>query len=459
MTDRVDNCEELSDQVVRRGDPVGEKSWREKGRLLPWIFFCLVVFFVGVGQVSLNRNGASLEQPVFRLFLPAISGLSFSIGGKLENLVLFLLILWGLSMIRDRSLRLSGNSLLFPLLVFLSLATLSYFFSPFRAVSWSDGLRELLLGGGFFLAATAILSSERRQRIALAVLYIAVGISALAGFYLFSQQVYFPDTPRRIWLSFMHPNTTGSVLLLLIPLGIALTVGKIPRMARVIFGTVTVFCGLAMVLTFSRTAWLGLLIGLGVLVMHWRLRFYLLGALLLLGGLLVLGVNFGPQNYLRNRVRSISTFARDPNIEKRLIYWQGVLGMIETRPLLGYGPGYRVFRQAYERDFKEVQTGEEPVHAHNMYLALGAGIGIPGLLAFLWLLVNSLGTLRIGLSRSADCFRCFYSRGLTAGLTGFLVGGLADNPLFSFRVMLIFWLLLAIVAAGERRQSGIYSGL
>lgn len=459
MTARVDNSGEPPDKVVRRGESAGEKAWRGKYRSLLWFFFCLVIFFIGVGQVSLNRDGASLEQPVFRLFLSALSGVSFSIGGKLENLVLPLLVLWGLSTIRDRGLRLPRNSFLPPLLVFLALATLSYFLSPFRAVSWSDGLRELLLGGGFFLAATAILSSERRQRIALTVLYIAVGISALAGFYLFSQQVYFPDTPRRIWLSFMHPNTTGSVLLLLIPLGIALTVGRIPRMARIIFGLATVLLGLAMVLTFSRTAWLGLLVGLGVLVMHWRLRFYLLGALLLLGGVLVLGVNFGPQNYLQNRVQSISTFARDPNIEKRLIYWQGVIGMIETRPLLGYGPGYRVFMQAYERDFKEVQTGEEPVHAHNMYLALGAGLGIPGLLAFLWLLMNSLGALRTGLSRSTDCFRCFYSRGMTAGLAGFLVGGLADNPLFSFRVMLVFWLLLAIVAAGERRRSGGFSGL
>lgn len=454
VTALADSSEKRFGKPDNRGEKT-RRSLRGKYRALLWILLLVVIFLVGVGQISLNRDGGSLEQPVFRFSLPALSGLSFSVGGKLENLVLPLLVLWALGAVWDRGLRPRKSRFYPPLLVFLIFAVLAYLFSPFRAVSWSDGLRELLLGGGFFVAAGVILSSERRRRAALAVLYLSVGVSALAGLYLFSRRVYFPDTPQRIWLSFMHPNTTGSVLLLLIPLGIALAVGDIPRRLRVISGLVTVFLGLAMVLTFSRTAWLGLLVALGVLVMHWRHRFYLLGALALLAALLVLGVNVGPQSYLKSRVKSISAFARDPNIEKRLIYWRGVGRMIQARPLLGYGPGYRVFREAYKRDFKEVQTDEEPVHAHNMYLALGAGIGLPGLLAFLWLLAVSFGAIRSGAARGLGAFRRFYGRGLTAGLAGFLVGGLADNPVFSFRVMLVFWLLLALAASGETQLLGL----
>ncbi len=430
-------------------------------RLLLRVFLLVVIFFAGVGQVSLNRPGGSrvsLEQPVFRLTAFPQSGLKFSVGGKLENLVLPLLILWTLGAVRDRSLRPRRTPLTPPLVCFLLLSVLAYLFSPLREVSWRDGLREILLGGGFYFAAAAILSSERHRRAALAVLFLSVGITALGGLHLFSRGIYFPDTPQRIWLSFMHPNTTGSVLLLLIPIGIALAAGRVSPRLRIFSGAVTAVLAAAMVLTFSRTAWIALLAALGVLVMHWRHRFYLLGGLALFGALLVLGVNFGPQSYLQNRVRSLYSFARDPNIEKRLIYWRGVGGMIRDRPILGYGPGYRVFQEAYEGRFKEVETDEDPVHAHNLYLSLASGVGIPGLLAFLWLLGVSFPVLRSLSRRGAGSLDRFYSRGLTAGLAGFLIGGLADNPFFSFRVMLIFWLLLAMAAAGEDRFLGLVKG-
>lgn len=460
----------MNDATVTAREPrtkAGERGGRVppgiKGRyrLLLRVFLLLLIFFVGVGQVSLNRDGGSqvsLEQPVFRWRAFPRTGLAFSVGGKLENLVLPFLILWAAGAIMDRELRPKRTPLTLPLLSFLCLAILAYLFSPFREESWRDGLRELLLGGGFFFAAAAILASERQRKAALAVLFLSAGITALGGLHLFSRGIYFPDTPQRIWLSFMHPNTTGSVMLLLIPIGIALATGGISRGLRILCGSVTVILVAAMVLTFSRTAWIGLLVALGVLVMHWRHRLYLLGGLALLGTLLVLGVNFGPQSYLQNRVKSLYTFARDPNIEKRLIYWQGVVRMIRDRPVLGYGPGYRVFREAYEGRFKEVETDEDPVHAHNLYLSLGSGVGIPGLVIFFWLLGEAFPLLRLLSTRSAIPLDRFYGRGLTAGLAGFLVGGMADNPFFSFRVMLIFWLLLALAVAGGCRLLGLVKG-
>ncbi|MDP8235402.1 MAG: O-antigen ligase family protein [Candidatus Erginobacter occultus] len=448
---RIDSPERMPDGRDRPEEGSRSRDWRGKYRALLGIFLLLVIIFVGVGQVSLNRNDISLEQPLFRFSLPSLPGISFSVGGKLENLVLPLLVLWILGVAWDRSLRPRKTPFFPPLLIFLGFAVLAYIFSPFRSASWSNGLRELLLGGGFFLAAGAILSSPTRQRTALSVLYISVGVSALAGLYLFSCRIYFPDTPQRIWLSFMHPNTTGSVLLLLIPLGISLAIGKNHIRLRILTGVVTVFLSLAMVLTFSRTAWLGLLLALGVLVMHCRLRFYLLGGFALMAAILVLGINFGPQSYLQNRVKSISAFTSDPNILKRLVYWSSASRMIQNRPLLGYGPGARVFQAAYEKDFNLVETGEAPVHAHSMYLALGIGVGIPGLLAFFWLIAVSFNMLRSAAARGSSAFRRFYGRGLTAGLAGFLIGGLADNPFFSFRVMLVFWLLLAVATAGKTR--------
>lgn len=425
-------------------------SFSEKFRFGLLILLLIVIFFVGVGQVSLNKeygSTASLEQPVFRLSISSLGWLQFSVGGKIRNVIYPLLILWAAGCIWDRSLRPKRTALTIPLLVFLAVVLLSYIFSPLRELSWKGGTRELLLGGGFFFAATALMPSGRNQRAALSLLFVAVGLSALAGLYLFSRRVYFPDTLHRIWLSFMHPNTTGSALLLLIPLGVAMVTGKTARWFRIICGLITLIMTVAMVLTFSRTAWISLLIAMAVLALYWRGRFYFIVALVLLAGLLVLGVNIGPQSYIKKRIESFADFKNDPNIGKRLIYWNGVSRMIARRPLLGYGPGYRVFMEEYETRFKEVETGEEPVHAHNIYLSLGAAAGLAGLGAFLWLMAASFYGLRSGRRGRDDPFGRSFSRGMTAGLTGFLIGGFADNPLFSFRLMLVFWFLLALIDA------------
>ena len=425
-------------------------SFNKKYRFGLLILLLMVIFFVGVGQVSMNReegSTGSLEQPAFRFFIASLGWLQFSVGGKIRNLIYPLLILWAIGCIRDRSLRPKRTALTIPLLVFLAIVVLSFIFSPLRELSWKEGTRELLLGGGFFFAAATLLPSDRHQRAALSTLFVAVGLSALAGIYLFSHRVYFPDTPHRIWLSFMHPNTTGSVLLLLIPLGVAMVTGKIPLWFRVICGLVTLIMTVAMILTFSRTAWLSLLIAMVILAFHWRGRFYFMVALILLAVLLILGVNIGPQSYVKERIKSFAAFKTDPNIRKRLIYWNGVSRMIARRPLLGYGPGYRVFMEEYETRFKEVETDENPVHAHNIYLSLGAATGLAGLGVFLWLMAASFYGLQSRKPESDDPFGRSFSRGMTAGLTGFLIGGLADNPFFSARLMLIFWFLLALIAA------------
>ncbi|MFH1037617.1 MAG: O-antigen ligase family protein [PVC group bacterium] len=429
-------------------------NFRGKYRLVLWGLLLIVIFFIGVGQVSLNKadgTADSLEQPVFRRSFPSLNWLRFSVGGKIRNLIYPLLVLWAAGCIWDRTLRPPRTALTLPLLVFLSVAVMAYVFSPLRELSWAEGLRELLLGGGFCLAASVSLSSGRNRRAALVVLVIGAGLSALAGLYLFSRGVYFPETPRRIWLSFMHPNSSGSALLLLIPPAVSLATARVPARLRAASGLAALLLSAAMILTFSRTAWISLLIALAVLALYRRGRFYYLAALVLLASLLILGVNVGPQSYFKERLKSFTAFTTDPNIEKRLIYWDGVRRMIALRPVLGYGPGYRVFMASYEKDFQTVETDEQPIHAHNMYLSLGAAAGLAGASAFLWLLAAAFYLLLSGERTREDPFEQAVQRGMTAGLAGFLIGGLADNPFFSFRVMLIFWLFLALIVG--RRAS------
>ena len=58
--------------------------------------------------------------------------------------------------------------------------------------------------------------------------------------------------------------------------------------------------------------------------------------------------------------------------------------MIAAYWLTGIGPGTAAFNQVYPRF---MIAGTPAIHSHNLYLQLALELGVPGLLAFLWLLL------------------------------------------------------------------------
>src|SRR5438477_7439531 len=84
----------------------------------------------------------------------------------------------------------------------------------------------------------------------------------------------------------------------------------------------------------------------------------------------------------------------------RVEIWSRALQVIHDFPLTGIGMG--AFRTAVPALYPYVISDPEKVHhAHNLYLQIGADLGLPGLAAFgaliIFLLINStrlLGTLK-----------------------------------------------------------------
>jgi len=110
--------------------------------------------------------------------------------------------------------------------------------------------------------------------------------------------------------------------------------------------------------------------------------------------------------------------------------WQVALNMMSQNPWVGVGTG------AYQQKVGPYY-GEMPKYAKNLmepdalsfYMVWGAGVGVPFLLLFGWML------LRAGRSAALACFseRSSFDRGLAAGVLGslaaFLVGGVFTDPL------------------------------
>lgn len=421
-------------------------------RILLLIAVLAAVFFAVVGQVSLNHSFSRLSPPLFHWNWPGGEWLRFSLGGKIASLLYPALIIWLIGMIRNRELRPARSALGPPVLIFLGIAALAWFFSPYRELSWKTGGKDLITQVGWFFLIAAFCRREKYRKILLLTVFGALSLTVLSGISLYCREIYFPQTPLRIWLSFGHPNSSGAVLVLFLPLAFALVLSAAPRRLRAAAGAVTLLLGWGIYLSFSRTAWVSLLAGLAILTFSRKGKFIFPGLLVILILLLVWGLNMGPQSYWKERVKSFTTWRSDPNTSKRLIYSEAALRMIKARPLIGYGPGYGIFQRLYREKYKQTETGEIATAPHNYYLSLALATGLLGLAAFTWLILRVFFLARGGKRSSPDWFASAFRRGLIAGLAGFLIGSLADDPLLNERISLLFWTLLGILVSFQVKE-------
>ena len=190
---------------------------------------------------------------------------------------------------------------------------------------------------------------------------------------------------------FALANSFGGLLAPLLLLGIALWTAArsrgwpVSRLA--IFGITLLAIAYCLLLTKSRTAWVGLAAGALVLVgndlggwLRQRPRQAALAGgipLLLVAAVLATG----------GLDREVLTEA-PKSLVYRLEYWQGTLGVIRDRPLAGTGPGN--FRQHYLAHKLE-HSSEEIADPHNFVLeatATGGLLGLGGLAASAVLLLR-----------------------------------------------------------------------
>ncbi len=190
---------------------------------------------------------------------------------------------------------------------------------------------------------------------------------------------------------------------------------------------------LAILLTYSRSGFLALLLGGMVLLWEFGVkgrRFYLLALSALL---VIMMFAFAPQNYA---IRLESIFlghipgAIDRgSAEARTELLETSLSLMKQHPFLGVGPGnFPTF------------TGVWRV-AHNTYAQMGAEVGIPALLLFVLVLGAGLNNLFVAqksaLYKSSLEFRIFVG-GLVASMAAYMLGAFfADTAYNLFPYFLV----------------------
>ena len=189
----------------------------------------------------------------------------------------------------------------------------------------------------------------------------------------------------------------------------------------------------ALVVSQTRSAWVGAFVGLAVLVVLQAPRL-----LWLLGAVTAAVVLLRPAS-VTSRLTILDESSRD-----RYYMWQAGVDMVLDKPVFGQGPG--MILAVYPRyRWPEAPNPRQP-HLHNNPLQVAAERGLPGLAFFLWWAIAAfgaaLGEARRGATGGPDVV--WAAGGTLGALAAVFVAGLFEYNLGDSEVLMLFLLLTAV---------------
>lgn len=327
----------------------------------------------------------------------------------------------------------------------IDLAVAAYVAVEFLTAFTSDHTGDALKNSKRLLLITivyavAVSFKDRASlRRALGALGISVALLSIAEIV-----IHFSTGTERLYV-FQHYMTTGGlkmiVTLLLLPFILS---PDTPRRDRIAAAVAFVPVLTALMLTNTRSAWLGLLFGILLMsVLRYRKLFAIAVAAV------ILFFQFAPQKQVE-RAASIVDMNHPSNVA-RFTMWSTGLRMWQDKPLLGFGD-----IDLYDSYlFYRTPTGDEPAgHLHNNYVHLLVTTGLIGLSVVLFLFYRILRMeYRIFADNDRDPFSRTIALGALAVFSGFLVNGLFEWNFGDHEIMVFVWFTVGItVSAGGLRE-------
>lgn len=348
-----------------------------------------------------------------------------------QALFALLLFFWMATLVRDKA-RPTAPRFFWPLLAYAAVTLVSSAFSIDPIESFIDS-RQLSL----FLIVPVVYDVARgaRSRTALEVI---VTIGALAAAYGIIQygMLHFDSLRLRPRGTMGHYMTYSGTLMLVI--GVAA--------ARIVFGArdrlwpalVMPALIVALTLTFTRSAWVGVCVGVSLLFILKDFR---------LTGLIpvVIALLFAlAPDRITDRIMSVFDL-RDPSSRDRVAMLQTGAAMIKDHPLAGVGPNMVERLYTQYRDPAGVQKVNP--HLHNVPVQIAAERGLPALAAWL----AFIGVLAVGVF---GIFRRSQDRVLAAGalaaIAAMLSAGMFEYNFGDSEFLMLFLVIITLPFAAER---------
>lgn len=302
-----------------------------------------------------------------------------------------------------------------------------------------------------------------------------IGILQYLGITFGEWNLYYIADPARSSSTLGNPIYLGGYLVLVIPVAmiIVLCTEEFWNFGRLVWlknlALMNVLLAIpCLVFTFCRAAWLAFAMSIIFLVIAfrrhlWQKKFFCLVLLLFLIAEVITLYAFhgsfvasGKDYALGERLASLAQFERG-TAASRILMWQSSLKIIADNPLMGTGSDtfWLVFPSYLPPHYEVVvRENARPGSPHNDLLEVATGMGVLGLITYLWLLIVFF---RVGVSLFKALDRRWHplSIGLLAGIIGYLI-----QIQFSFHVIgvaPIFWMIIGLAMTVTRLSGFVHT--
>ncbi|MBO5179154.1 MAG: O-antigen ligase family protein [Clostridia bacterium] len=337
-----------------------------------------------------------------------------------------------------------------PLNTWVIVFVLIYLFSGIISLDMMSSIKIAMLVISFMMFYFVIVNSittKKQLKVMLNIFVIIGALVSLFGIYQylfagsfasssFVDKEMFEDIKTRVNGTFDNPNVLGEYLLFVIPIIASLFFAEKSWMKKIFYmglGGVSIIC---LALTYSRGCYLGILLALAVFLLLINLKWiiaFILGV--------IAAPAFLPQSII-NRFSSIGNMA-DSSTSYRVSIWKGAIDMIKDYWYRPIGQGTTAFNSIYPL---YSYSGVGAQHSHNLFLQLLIETGIVGIISFLGIIYKFFQTVLCGLKKTKEAFYKYCFIGFASGMIGFLLQSIFDNTWYNNKIILIFWIFVALSA-------------
>ena len=351
------------------------------------------------------------------------------------------------------------------ILIYLLWVFVTAMTSSMPIVSFKFFLAKLWFISAMYFLALAIFKKKKNilpffnlylMGLTLVVIY-TLSVHAINGFS--------EEAAHWVMFPFFNDHTIyGALLAFYFPIIVGMFfLNGVKKEFKILLVAIFVIFSIAIVLSYTRAAWVSLLGGLMVsivvlLKINYRTVLSALALLVLLffmyGDKLVYQLGKNSQdssNNLSEHVESMSNISTDASNLERLNRWSSALRMFKERPVFGWGPGtyqfqYAPFQKASETTIITTRTGDRG-NAHSEYLGPLAEQGLPGLIIIVILVLSvTVFALRLYSELPRGDIRIIVLM-TYIGLVTYFIHGILNNYLDSDKASIPFWGFIAVLVA------------
>lgn len=267
---------------------------------------------------------------------------------------------------------------------------------------------------------------------------------------------------------FKDHTSYGMALALILPFGFYMRKWASKDKISALFTVVLVILILATVLSYTRAAWLSLIVAACVFViMKLRIRFSLLfsgiaiftSLLCVFQSDILMALEKNSQDSsdsFMEHVESMFNISTDASNLERINRWKSAIRLFEERPHVGWGAGtyqfnYAPYQNHFEKSIISTNAGNMG-NAHSEYLSVLAETGWPGLLIFLVLIVMIFTKGIVLYHKLEDKQEQWMLMACILGLTTYFTHAFLNNFLDMDKASVPIWAFVAIIVVLDQRH-------